>query len=243
MYLVVIGGRVITAAIIDRADVPVAHNENYFELLPGKMVDLQVNHPAVVRLKLKLVGYEAGQYILLRHPDGDRQKNHSDVLVEGNVVIVRYLLEGDKGECCAFRSTIRQITQYPQKMIVLSYPVHIENRQLRLHQRVSVHLPAQISLFSEQADQQGAKIKGVIGDISERGCSFIFKTENPKATVKKRKVNVVLKSPEGDTVVIPGRVCNCRNEQGKMNVGIQFVDADEQVKELLEQLFILTDVM
>lgn len=207
------------------------------------MVDLQVNHPALVRLKLKLIGYEAGKFILIKHPDGDRQKNHSDVLVEGNVVIVRYLIEGDKGHCCAFRATIKQVTQYPQKLLVLSYPVHIENRQLRLHQRVSVHLPAEIGLFSEQNEELNARIKGIVTDISERGCGFIFKSDNPKITVKKRNVFVMLKSPEGEMVKIPGRVCNCRNEQGKVNVGIQFVNADDQIRQLLEQLFILADAM
>ena len=212
------------------------------------MIDLQVNHPALVRLKLKLVGYEAGKYILIKHPDGDRQKNHSDVLVEGNVVIVRYLVEGDKGQCCAFRATIRQITQYPQKMLVLSYPMHIENRQLRLHQRVSVHLPAEVTipeptLSMPTSTQPDNRIKGVITDISERGCGFVFRTDDPKPTVKKSSITVLLKSPESEIVKLPGRICNASNDQGKISLGIQFTEDESQVKQLLEQLFILSDVL
>ena len=32
-----------------------------FELLPGKMLDVQINHPVQVRLKVPLIGYELGK--------------------------------------------------------------------------------------------------------------------------------------------------------------------------------------
>lgn len=218
-------------------------------MLPGKVVDLQVNYPTVVRLKLKLIGYEPGKYILLKHPDADGSKQHSDVLTEGNVVIVRYLLEGDKGECCAFRATISQITQFPQKMLVISYPVHIENRQLRLHQRVQTHLPAELTMDTESRDDTDlpvsgtARIRGIICDISERGCGFVFRSDSDKVTVKKLNVFISLKTPDGDAVQITGRVCNSRNEYGKVSVGIQFKEEPDKIKQLLEQLFILTNLM
>lgn len=196
-----------------------------------------------MRLKAKLVGYEVGKWVIFRHPDSKGDNSHNDVLKEGNIAIVRYILEGDKGECCAFRAAITHITQFPDRFIFLSFPTHIENRQLRLHQRVSVHIPAEITMHSEDKDKHGMLISGIVVDVSERGCGFIFRAQNLKVNVKKRDIFVVIRNAGGEPVKIPARVCNSRNEQGKVSVGIQFVEAEEQVRELLEQLFIYTDVM
>ncbi len=216
-------------------------NEAHFDLLPGKMLDLQVSHPASVRLKLRLVGYEIGNYIILKHPGGE--DSYSDVLVPGNVAVIRYIVEGDRGECCAFKATIEHIGQYPEKFIYLSYPDKIENRQLRLHQRVSVHIPADITVMADALDGTSMRISGIVMDISERGCGFVFRAQNLSVNVKKRNVYVVIRNSGGEPVRIPARVCNSRNEKGKVTVGIQFVDAQDQVKALLEQLFIHSDVV
>lgn len=205
------------------------------------MVDLQINHPASVRLKLRLVGYEIGKYIILKHPEGEG--SYADVLTQGNVAVIRYIIEGDRGECCAFKSTIQHIGQFPEKFIYLSYPDVIENRQLRLHQRVSVHIPADITVMADALDATSMRISGIVIDISERGCGFVFRSTNLSVSVKKRNIYVVIRNSGGEPVRIPARVCNSRNENGKVTVGIQFVDAEDQVKSLLEQLFIHSDVV
>ena len=224
-------------------DVSTVKKTQLFELQPGKSLDLQINNPVALRLKLPLVGYELGKYIILKYPRTANSAEYKDVLREGNVVIVRYLMEGSKGECFAFRSAIRNITQYPEKFIFLEYPKKIENRQLRLQQRTSIHLPAVITL--EELDtsinpdkHKDARINGIIGDISAKGCGFTFKTNNPNAKVNKRNIFVCIQSPVDGEVKIPAKVCNSRNENGTVNVGIQFLDVDNLVPKLLSQLFI-----
>jgi len=221
---------------------PTEFGSAHFDLLPGKVVDIQFNNPTTVRLKAKLVGFEVGSYIILKHPDPVGDNSHRDVITEGNVAIVRYILEGDKGECCAFKATIKHVSQFPERFIFLQYPQEIQNRNLRLHQRVSVHIPAEITMKCENAAQPGMLINGIVADISQRGCGFIFRAQNLTVNVKKRDIFIVIKSGEGEPMRIPARVCNSRNEEGKVSVGIQFVDAQEQVKTLLEQLFITTGV-
>lgn len=216
-------------------------SESHFDLMPGAIVDLQISHPASVRLKLRLVGYEMGKYIILKHPEGEG--SYADVLTPGNVAVIRYIIEGDRGECCAFKATIQHIGQYPEKFIYISYPDHIENRQLRLHQRVSVHIPADITVMADALDTTSMRISGIVADISERGCAFVFRAQNLSVNVKKRNIYVVIRNTGGEPVKIPARVCNSRNERGKVTVGIQFVDAEQQVRALLEQLFIHTDVV
>ncbi len=217
---------------------PISQRLNIFELQPGKTVDIEINHPLKVRIKVPLIGYEMGKYIILKYPTTSRASSYQDVLVEGNVVIARYILEGEVGECFAFRSTIRNITQHPESFLILNYPEKIESRQLRLQQRIVTHLPASIMVDTEERDGKAIRLNGIIADISVKGCGFIFKADNHKTTVNKRDVFICIKHLGAGEVKIPAKVCNSRNEQGKVSVGIQFFDSDKQVSQLLEHLFI-----
>lgn len=219
------------------SDVNIEKNTQLFELQPGKSLDLQINHPVPLRLKLALIGYELGKYIILKYPKVASTSEYKDVLIEGNVLIVRYLMEGSKGECFAFRSSIKCITQYPEKLLFIEYPKKIENRQLRLQQRTSIHLPAIIMLGGSD-DSKSTQINGIIGDISAKGCGFTFKTKSANAKVNKRDIFVCLQSPTEGQVQVPARVCNSRNDNGTVSVGIQFLDDGTIVPKLLTQLFI-----
>jgi hypothetical protein len=223
------------------ADLSMSEPNQLFELQPGKTLDLQINHPVPLRLKLTLVGYELGKYILLKYPKVARTSDYKDVLIEGNVMIVRYLMEGNKGECFAFRSSIKNVTSRPEKLLFLEYPKKIENRQLRTQQRTSIHIPAAIMLEGK-GDDDGARINGIIGDISAKGCGFSFKSKSDKTSVNKRDIFVCMQSPIDGEVKIPAKVCNSRNVSGTVSVGIQFIDNDNQVPTLLEQLFIEPEV-
>ncbi|NQZ06500.1 MAG: PilZ domain-containing protein [Algicola sp.] len=55
-------------------------------------------------------------------------------------------------------------------------------------------------------------------DVSERGCVFIFRSQN--LNVKKRNIFVIIQNSGGEPVRIPARVCNSGNDRGKVNVGI-----------------------
>jgi len=219
------------------SDISIEQSIQLFELQPGKSLDLQINHPVSLRLKLPLIGYELGKYIILKYPKSANTSEYKDVLIDGNVLIVRYLMEGNKGECFAFRSSIKTITQYPEKLLFIEYPDKIENRQLRLQQRTSIHLPAVIMLEGS-GDSKSTHINGIIGDISAKGCGFTFKTKSATAKVKKRDIFVCLQSPIDGEVQIPARVCNSRNDNGIVTVGIQFIDNEAIVAKLLAELFI-----
>ncbi|MDX2367793.1 MAG: flagellar brake protein [Colwellia sp.] len=210
-----------------------------FELQPGKSMDLQINHPISLRLKLTLVGYELGKYILLKYPRNMNASEYKDVLVEGNVVIVRYLMEGNKGECFAFRSAIKNISTYPEKFLFLEYPKNIENRQLRMQQRKSIHIPAFIMMEEDDSNKE-MKINGALIDISLKGCCFSFNSKSSSTNVKKRKIFVCLKDLERADMKISAEVCNSRNNQGVISVGIKFLESNDRLPQLLEQLFINT---
>ncbi|WP_254843563.1 flagellar brake protein [Shewanella sp. UCD-KL21] len=210
----------------------------FFSLMPGNLVDLQINSPVKFRTKATLVGYEMGKYIILKHPAPQQMNNYHDVFSEGNGVVVRYLLEGQQGECFAFKTTIRNVTKFPEKFIFLSYPKEIENRQLRTHQRFVTHLPSSIQAREDSEGKLGSELKGIIADISAKGCGFLFKTDNESLKVNEKDIYVNIRNANDSIITIPARVCNSRFEHGKVNVGIQFEDDDPQIKTLLNQLFI-----
>lgn len=222
------------------SDINSSEKVQIFELQPGKMMDLQINNPVPLRLKLTLVGFDIGKYILLKYPKVTSTSEYKDVLIEGNVMIVRYLMEGNKGECFAFRSTIKHITTYPEKFIFLEYPKKIENRQLRTQQRTSIHIPASI-MIEEDENNKEMRIQGAISDISLKGCGFSFKSKSSTTNVNKRNVFMCLQDSDGEEMKLAAQVCNSRNEKGVVNVGIQFLEIDDRLPLLLEQLFINTE--
>jgi c-di-GMP-binding flagellar brake protein YcgR len=220
----------------------VSTSDEYFELLPGKILDIQINHPVTIRQKAMLVGYELGKYLILKYPKVVRSSDYKDVLVEGNVIIVRYLLEGSAGKCYAFRSTIKHIIQFPEKLIFIAYPETLENRELRRQRRQVTHIPASISLLGKDGNVTESKIKGIISDINAKGCGFSFKVDNDKVRVNTREVIVSIHNPISGEERIPAKVCNSRNHNGRVSVGIQFIDAESQVLTLLEHLQIEPDL-
>jgi len=219
------------------AEISIEQSMQLFELQPGKSLDLQINHPIPLRLKLPLIGYDLGNYIILKYPRSANTSEYKDVLIEGNVLIVRYLMEGNKGECFAFRSSIKNITQYPEKFIFIEYPNKIENRQLTSTAK-NKHPPACNNHVRGAGHKKGTQISGIIADISTKGCGFTFKTKSANAKVNKRDIFVRLRSPIDGEIQIPARVCNSRNDNGTVNVGIQFIDDEKLVPKLLTELFI-----
>ncbi len=211
---------------------------NNFELLPGKPLDLQINLPIKARIKVPLIGYEVGNNIILKYPNISQLGTHRDLFVEGNVVIVRYLLEGEQGECFAFKTSIKSVVKFPEKYLVLNYPTSIETRQLRLHQRIATHLPASIVIRGDEERQNSESMDGIIEDISPRGCGFAFKTNNQNLKVNQTAVFINIKNLMNGELNIPAKVCNSRNENGKVCVGIKFTGDREPINRLLEYLFI-----
>lgn len=209
-------------------------------LMPGKKMDIQISSPCVVRLKLALIGYEIGNYLILKYPAVFNVQEYSDVLQEGNTVVVRYIIEGEKGECVAFSTTIRSITTLNEKLIFLNYPKSVENRQLRSAQRQQSHIPAKIEMIKDNGERAGTSISGIIRDISDKGCQFSFKSAGSNTQAKKAKIMLsIYFGATTKPVEVSAMIRNSRNESGVIFVGIQFEDVENKpLSELLESLAI-----
>ena len=216
-------------------------NEFIYHLTPGKVVDLQLGNSRLVRIKPKIIGIDLGRYILVKFPSKLNHSDYEDVLISGGSVIVRYILEGLNGECVAFSTTIQQVlTTTSDRLIFLKYPIRIENRQLRIHQREKTYLPAQISQNKIDNTLTGNCIDGYIVDISARGCQFSFRPNGGKSGIKKCPVHIAITLMGMDTpFIINAHVKNNRLENGHMLVGIMFDESSlEEVSLLLDGLAI-----
>lgn len=199
------------------------------DLLPGKIIDIQFTNPLTVRFKLTLIGYEAGKYLILKYPPKAKNSQYSDVLKEGNGAIVRYIVEGERGECVAFSTTILAIAVRPEKLIYLAYPKQIESRQLREVNRLQTHIPAKISINKDQNYDSENLLQGIIIDISTTGCRFTVHVNSGFLALKKRQVFVHLLSPiDNESVVISAHIRNNQMQGNRLNVGIEFAESEQQ---------------
>jgi len=214
-----------------------------FELLSGQLLDVQLDQVDSVRLKLPLIGYAFGQYIILKYPVGTRSHDYSDALSVGKPLFIRYVApldesEEESEECFSFDSTIKSIVNLPEKCLVIEYPHHIYNRQLRRQTRTTAHLPAKLKFIGTDSLTILAEFQGVIIDISPIGCGFSFRSSEKLSNIKNQELILSVQSPIEGELNITAQVCNQRYENGKMTLGLQFTANSEKVERLLVHLFI-----
>lgn len=207
----------------------------FLDLLPGKVIDVQFNNPVSVRFKLPLIGYETGKFIILKAPAQSGKNDFNDILVEGNGAIIRYIVEGERGECVAFSTNILSISFRPEKLLYFTYPKKIESRQLREVNRLQTHIPAKISTRPDQGFNSENLLQGLIIDISPTGCRFAIHVNSGFLALKKRQVFVHLLSPiDNCPVIICAFIRNNQMQGNRLNVGIEFASHEQQkIHELL----------
>ena len=213
-------------------------NEFINHLAPGKVIDLQLGGLSFARIKPTVIGIDLGRYLLVKFPNNLNPADYKYVLISGGAVIVRYILEGDHGECVAFSTTIQQVSIAPNRLVFLNYPSRIENRQLRAHQRERTHLPAQISLKTAGNTISGKRIDGYIVNISAHGCQFSFRPEDGRSGIKLSPIHIKITLTGIDQpLIIEAEVKNNRHENGHTLVGIMFDKGSlPKISELLNEM-------
>jgi hypothetical protein len=218
---------------------PVVH-EKIRHLHPGSPVDLQFSQPNSLRIRTSLVGYEKNRYLVLKLPQQVIDGGYKDVFVEGNITVVRCLLEGELGECIAFRATIKTISHHPMHLLFLEYPQHIENRSLRAKQRIRAFIPAYVNPVVQGALPETFSLyNGFVIDISPCGCRFSMKQHADASQIHKVAVRLELLVPgEDDRIQIPGEIMNCHLELQELSLGIKFELPERQVAKMLQRFIV-----
>ena len=218
---------------------PVVH-EKIRHLHPGSQVDLQFSQPGSLRIRTSLVGYEKNRYLVLKLPQQVVEGGYKDMFTEGNMVVVRCLLEGDLGECIAFRAMIKTVSHHPVHLLFLEYPQQIENRSLRAKQRIRAFIPAYISPVEQGALPENFSLyNGFVIDISPCGCRFSMKLHADANQIDKVSVMMELLVPgEEQRIQIPGEIMNCHIELQELSLGIKFELPERQVAKMLQRFIV-----
>ncbi|OGO80530.1 MAG: hypothetical protein A2203_15095 [Chromatiales bacterium RIFOXYA1_FULL_46_5] len=218
---------------------PVVH-EKIRHLHPGSQVDLQFSQPNSLRIRTSLVGYEKNRYLVLKLPQQVIDGGYKDVFVEGNITVVRCLLEGELGECIAFRASIKTISHHPMHLLFLEYPQQIENRSLRAKQRIRAFIPAYVNpVVQGTLPETFSLYNGFVIDISPCGCRFSMKLHADASQIHKVAVRLELLVPgEDDRIQIPGEIMNCHLELQELSLGIKFELPERQVAKMLQRFIV-----
>ncbi|SJN36815.1 flagellar brake domain-containing protein [Pseudoalteromonas sp. JB197] len=191
----------------------------------------------ITLFRFALIGYDTGKYLILKYPAQAGRNDYSDILVEGNGAIVRYIIEDERGECVAFSTSILAISFRPERLIYLAYPKKIESRQLRETSRLPTHIPAKVSLHKGELDADNKSLlQGLIIDISPSGCRFAIHVSSGFVALRKRQVFVHILSPlDNKPVIISSYIRNNQMRGERLSVGIEFdISEQEKLTKLLE---------
>ncbi len=206
---------------------------------PGAFIDLEFNSDRPLRVKGKLIGFEEGSFIILSLPCSIA-RDYGDIVREGAGCIVRTLVEGEAGQCVAFRSSVEQLSIRPKGLLFISFPKQIESIALRKDHRVTTQLPV---TFVHRDDEQPdalfdakTEISGLIKDISKGGCRIIAKWPEHHSKIQHVPVYIKVVMANGDSAILKAEIKNQhREDPTSIAIGMMFVP-DQQLTKLMDVL-------
>ncbi len=212
--------------------------ENYLDKLDiGKRIaievgtELQLEIDGVApRVRSELIGMEPGSYFIVKTPTLSQLGGIGMKLYAGNRVVVRYVY---RGSAYGFETTILDSIATPVRLLFLTCPKVVVERNIRSDRRIDTALPAKIGT-GDQARE------GTVTDISAKGCHF--RARVPKGTSAtafadelNKEVILAIQLPgvQGE-LNIKGKTKNIRKDGDYADAGIEFLDPDEKIKTSIE---------
>ncbi|MBI5518570.1 MAG: PilZ domain-containing protein [Desulfovibrio sp.] len=202
------------------------------ERLPGVHLKLKVGNQLFLkflcvdqRYEGKVVGLEPFAYsiVQVRLPQDTISKLSADPGV------VAQLNAG--GTLFGFRTEVVNRVSSPAPLVFLSHPDSVERLVLRRTERVDVTLPGTVHGHFGDHDV-------VLLDLAPAGCSFAART-NLKSPLRqaKRGERVILRCDLGcgQPLMAPLTLCRVEEQKGRITMGGQFVDMNEDSARLLQE--------
>lgn len=191
----------------------------------GTQLQLEIEGVST-RLKSVLVGMVSNKCLIVDALFANTIKNR---LFQGNKIVVRFLYEGT---IFGFQSELIKAIFDPIKLLFISYPKIIARHELRSQKRFESFLPSDLSIKNKM-------FRGVILDISERGCRCLIKAsqgENmPNITINQDlTINFQLPGVENE-MTISGIVKNFKRDINELHLGIQFDKISQSVQNKINQ--------
>ena len=208
----------------------------------GKSFVLPVGTPLQVEIDgvtLKMnsisIGYLADDYLIIKHPSTGKFGSIASKLYQGNRITVRYV---SGGNIFAFQSELIGATDAPVRLLAIAYPTLIIRHSLRKDRRLDCHLPAEIRKTARTKHViDDAVDEGMITDISHSGCSFDMVTMAGRTLPElsmNETVTLLVRFPGTESEVeLPGEVKRIKRDNRKMNLGFQFGEMGEDLKNMI----------
>lgn len=189
------------------------------------------------RVRSELVGMEHGKYLIVKTPTVAHLGGIGGKLYAGNRVVVRYVYGGS---VYGFETSVIDAIATPVRVVFLTCPKVVNERNIRSNRRIETLLPARIALGDQTAE-------GTVTDISTSGCHFRIKAHKGAAPFavknmidKDVELSVQLPGVSGELSLL-GKLKNERKEEGTVELGIAFGDLDEQTQSRIASYIELTD--
>jgi hypothetical protein len=165
------------------------------------------------------VGGKKGEYIVITSPPGIEFLK--DDLLKRNNVDIKYRYHG---QIFVFQTKLIEVVSEPIQLILLEYPIHVRNCDLRAQKRANCFISAIIEVEPEKNNEE---IIGVIKDISKAGCRLLVRTSKSAENIFQMNDQITLKchfpgiTGEQDAI---GKVRDIRIKGEETSIGIHFSD-------------------
>lgn len=199
------------------------------DIAVGDGVDLQISTPtAPKRVRTRYVGMEEGQGLFFSVPTSAKWASTRDLLLPGNTIVIRHVLEGDSGTIVAFKVKVLRLLHNPLSVLITSFPESLQSRGLRAVKRGYPGIGVQATVEGHDP------VNAIITDASVSGCRVAVK-QQVMPEFDGNKILTLDYQLENKTLSINASVKNVTYENDYVYIGLQFDEKQDAVATLLER--------
>lgn len=212
---------------------PTTNLEKLHQIMIGGMVDLEIlTATSSKRVKTEFIGLLDKRFVILNYPNAKRFPAASDYLYDGEMVVVRALIEGSGGQVIAFRQQLMSVSSHPVRLLFINFPNQVELFDLRSQTRIPTLLSAKLKLSDDRI------LDGVIKDISLTGIKFDLKDKTQAENIKGMQCSIILDSSNRQAKDFKGEVCSVKEHAQGAYCGIKLLASEEEMKSFMGDHFI-----
>ena len=212
---------------------PTTNLEKLHQIMIGGMVDLEIlTATSSKRVKTEFIGLLDKRFVILNYPNAKRFPAASDYLYDGEMVVVRALIEGSGGQVIAFRQQLMSVSSHPVRLLFINFPNQVELFDLRSQTRIPTLLSAKLKLSDDRI------LDGVIKDISLTGIKFDLKDKALAENIKGMQCSIILDSSNRQAKDFKGEICSVKEHVQGVYCGIKLLASEEEMKSFMGDHFI-----
>lgn len=201
-------------------------------------VEVQIKHnDSYKRLNMTLVGQQYPDYLILELSRQYCWQDTLPLLVSEKTVGLKTV--SPAGEQVTGVGDILHITQYPQKLLFVSYPREADVQVLRSSPRISVNCEAKLQF--QLKDKLGEPLSGKVVDISDKGIAFNYRGTLPIDTHANTELPAEVKvKTDGGTIMFNELLTRSTKSVGPQlwQFGLSYKEKPNNLQDLVSKLLL-----